>query len=99
MLRFRPRYLRRYRRIAEVLVRHGFGAIVAQLGLDQALDLRRRLAPALFSVCAFVLIYRTMPRARVKWRDVWLGGLIAALIWEAGQQIFTWWVATLPTTA
>jgi len=46
MLRFRPRYLRRYRRIAEVLVRHGFGAIVAQLGLDQALDLRRRLAPA-----------------------------------------------------
>jgi ubiquinone biosynthesis protein len=45
MMRFRPRYLRRYRRIAEVLVRHGFGAIVAQLGLDQALDLRRRLAP------------------------------------------------------
>jgi len=28
-----------------VLVQHGFGAIVAQLGLDQALDLRRRLAP------------------------------------------------------
>ena len=46
MLRLRPRYLRRYRRIAEVMVRHGFGAIVAQLGLDQALDLRRRLAPA-----------------------------------------------------
>jgi ubiquinone biosynthesis protein len=45
MLRFRPRYLSRYRRIAEVLVRHGFGALVAQLGLDQALDLRRRLAP------------------------------------------------------
>src|SRR5512139_1216309 len=45
MLRLRPRYLRRYRRITEVLVRHGFGAIVAQLGLDQALDLRRRLAP------------------------------------------------------
>jgi ubiquinone biosynthesis protein len=45
MLRFRPRYLRRYRRIAEVLVRHGFGALVAQLGLDQALDLRQRLAP------------------------------------------------------
>jgi ubiquinone biosynthesis protein len=45
MLRFRPRYIRRYRRIAEVLVRHGFGAIVAQLGLDRALDLRQRLAP------------------------------------------------------
>jgi ubiquinone biosynthesis protein len=45
MMRFRPRYLRRYRQIAEVLVRHGFGAIVAQLGLDRALDLRQRLAP------------------------------------------------------
>jgi hypothetical protein len=45
MLSFRPRYLRRYRKIADVLVRHGFGAIVAQLGLDQALDLRRRLEP------------------------------------------------------
>ncbi|MCU0501914.1 MAG: AarF/ABC1/UbiB kinase family protein [Anaerolineae bacterium] len=45
MLSLRPRYLRRYRRIADVLVRHGFGAIVAQLGLDQALDLRQRLAP------------------------------------------------------
>jgi ubiquinone biosynthesis protein len=45
MLRFRPRYLKRYRKIADVLVRHGFGALVAQLGLDQALDLRQRLAP------------------------------------------------------
>jgi ubiquinone biosynthesis protein len=46
MMRFRPRYLKRYRRIADVLVRHGFGALVVQLGLDQALDVRRRLAPA-----------------------------------------------------
>ena len=45
MLSLRPRYLKRYRRIADVLVRHGFGALVAQLGLDQALDLRQRLAP------------------------------------------------------
>ena len=45
MLRFRPRYLKRYRRIADVLVRHGFGALVTQLGLDQALDFRTRLTP------------------------------------------------------
>ena len=47
MLRFRPRYLKRYRSIAEVLVRHGFGAIVVQLGLDQALGLGRRPPPDL----------------------------------------------------
>ena len=45
MLRFRPRYLKRYRKIADVLVRHGFGALVTQLGLDQALDFRQRLTP------------------------------------------------------
>ena len=45
MLSLRPRYLKRYRRIADVLVRHGFGTLVAQLGLDQALDFRQRLAP------------------------------------------------------
>ncbi len=43
-MRIRPRYLTRYRQIAEVLARHGFGAVVAQLGLDQTLDLRRRFS-------------------------------------------------------
>jgi ubiquinone biosynthesis protein len=39
---FRPRHLRRYRKIAEVLARHGFGAIVAQLGIDPTFGLSRR---------------------------------------------------------
>ncbi|MEW5957960.1 MAG: AarF/ABC1/UbiB kinase family protein [Chloroflexota bacterium] len=38
-----PRHLRRYRQIAEVLIGHGFGAILAQLDLDHHLDLPRRL--------------------------------------------------------
>lgn len=41
--RLTPRHLRRYRQIAEVLVSHGFGAIVAQLDLHHRLDLPRRL--------------------------------------------------------
>ena len=53
------------------------------------------VAPALFSVCAFILLYRTMPRARVGWRDVWLGGLVAGLVWEVGKQIFTWYVSNV----
>jgi ubiquinone biosynthesis protein len=38
----RPRHLGRYRRIAEVLGRHGFGAILTQLGLDERLNMPRR---------------------------------------------------------
>ncbi|MCB0018395.1 MAG: AarF/ABC1/UbiB kinase family protein [Anaerolineales bacterium] len=39
----RPRHLRRYRQITELLARHGFGAILAQMGLVQRLNLPRRL--------------------------------------------------------
>jgi len=39
----RPRHLRRYGQIAEVFTRHGFGAIVAQLGLSRYLGLPQRL--------------------------------------------------------
>jgi len=51
------------------------------------------LVPVLLSICAFILMYRTMPRARVRWRDVWLGGVIAGLIWSVGQEIFVWYVS------
>jgi ubiquinone biosynthesis protein len=38
-----PRHLRRYRHIVEVLVRHGFGDILSQLGLGRRLGLPIRL--------------------------------------------------------
>jgi ubiquinone biosynthesis protein len=43
MLFLRPRQLARYRKIAEVLARHGFGAIVAELGLEGALRAPARI--------------------------------------------------------
>ncbi len=43
MAALRPRHLRRYRQIVEALTRHGFGAIVAQLGLGPKLNIPRRL--------------------------------------------------------
>ena len=43
LFRLRPRHLARYRRIAEVLARHGFGAVVAQLGLADRFNIPRRL--------------------------------------------------------
>jgi len=43
MFAFRPRHLSRYRKIAEVLARHGFGAIVSELGLESTLNLPLRI--------------------------------------------------------
>jgi membrane protein len=70
---------------------------LARPGIDRLLGWLSALAPVLFSVFAFMLLYRTTPRARVTWGDVWLGGLIAGLIWEAGKQIFTWYVSNIAT--
>jgi membrane protein len=73
------------------------GQPFAQPGADRLVGWLSTLLPMLLSVCAFILLYRTMPRARVTWGDVWLGGLIAGLIWEAGKWIFTWYVSNIAT--
>ena len=67
----------------------------ARPGVDRLVGWLSALLPVLLSVCAFILLYRTTPRAQVGWRDVWLGGLIAGLIWEAGKQIFAWYVGNV----
>jgi membrane protein len=53
--------------------------------------------PPVISVVTFIILYRTIPLNRVAWRDVWLGGLIAGLIWEAARQIYTWYLANVAT--
>lgn len=69
----------------------------AQPGTDRLLGWLSALVPVLLSVGAFTLMYRTMPRTRVAWRDVWLGGLIAGLIWSAGREIFVWYLGNVAT--
>ncbi len=38
---------------------------------------------------AFGLLYHTMPRARVKWKEAFRGGLIVAIVWEIGRRVLT----------
>ena len=66
--------------------------LMARPATDRLAGWLSALVPALFSAGAFVLMYRTMPRAPVRWRDVWLGGLMAGLLWEAGQKLFAWYL-------
>jgi membrane protein len=35
---------------------------------------------------AFTAIYKIVPRAGIRWREALRGGLLAALLWEAGRQ-------------
>jgi membrane protein len=51
------------------------------------------LIPAFGSVAVFTILYRTIPRNMVRWRDVWLGGLLAGLAWVAASQLLTWYIS------
>jgi membrane protein len=53
------------------------------------------IAPAVVSVVAFIILYRTIPRNKVRWRDVWLAGLVAGLIWELARQVYTWYLGNI----
>ncbi|MBC7682494.1 MAG: YihY/virulence factor BrkB family protein [Ferruginibacter sp.] len=35
----------------------------------------------------FALIYKIMPRARVEWKDVWIGSIVTALLFTAGKSL------------
>ncbi len=69
----------------------------ARPGTDRLVGSLSTLVPVLLSVGAFILLYRAVPRTRVTWGDVWPGGLIAGLIWEAGKGIFAWYVSNIAT--
>src|SRR5262249_21357145 len=38
------------------------------------------------------LLYRLIPRARVRWRDAAVGGLTVAIVWQVGCQVVSWFV-------
>ena len=35
----------------------------------------------------FAVLYRFLPDTTVEWRDVWIGGFLAAVLWIVGQQL------------
>jgi membrane protein len=40
----------------------------------------------LLNLLAFTMIYKVLPKPRIRWRDAVHGGIFAALLWEAGRQ-------------
>jgi len=50
--------------------------------LFQAIDFCISFA---ISTVLFAMIYKFMPRARIAWRDVWIGAAVTALLFEVGK--------------
>jgi membrane protein len=44
--------------------------------------------------CAFAIIYRYVPDARIEWRDVWIGALITAVLLTVGKSLIGAYLGT-----
>ena len=48
-----------------------------------------RLTSWFVTAVGFLLVYRYMPNCKVKWRNIWLGTLVASILFEVGKEVFT----------
>jgi membrane protein len=66
-------------------------------GVERALEPRVALGPwmrwvsslsinLLLNWTAFTVVYRVVPKTAIRWWDAFCGGLLAAVLWEAGRQ-------------
>ncbi|MBX3415244.1 MAG: YihY/virulence factor BrkB family protein, partial [Pirellulales bacterium] len=39
------------------------------------------------SMLCFSLIYKFLPRTKIRWRDAWIGAIVAASAWQIGQSL------------
>lgn len=78
-----------------------FGALITALGSwwGSAFGAWLPLAQALNVLLGFVLttlvfatIYKVMPRAKVRWRDVWVGALVTSALFAIGKFLIAWYL-------
>ena len=57
--------------------------------LAEALPSLSRIVVPLLTLVTFALTYKLLPDARTRWRDVWPGALLAALLFLVGRYLLT----------
>ena len=51
------------------------------------------------STLLFAMIFKLMPRARVAWKDVWVGAIVTALLFEAGKVLIGFYLGKSSITS
>ena len=60
---------------------------------DTTLEILTILTAVLFAFIVFAILYRYVPYgAATRWRDVWFGALVAAVLWEIAKLGFSWYL-------
>jgi membrane protein len=55
------------------------------------------LSSVAITFLVFLLLYKFVPNTRVRWRHVWVGALVAAVLIEIAKNIFVWFVGHFAT--
>ncbi len=50
------------------------------------------ISPIVLTFAAFLFLYKFIPNARIRWRDVWVGALLATIAFEVAKNTFVWLV-------
>lgn len=61
-------------------------------GMEAMLQLLNALISFGVTTVLFAMIFKFMPQARIAWKDVWIGALVTALLFEAGKLLISLYV-------
>lgn len=76
--------------VASMIVRGFEQAIQPQVPIGPWMEWTTGLwVNLLLNLFAFTMIYRVVPRAKIRWWDALRGGMLAAVLWELGRQALT----------
>jgi len=73
-----------------------FAGAVARMPFLHAIEaLAVRWASLILLVLVVGLLYYFVPNAKVRLRDVWVGAILAGLLWQGALSVFSWYVRDL----
>lgn len=70
------------------------GPPLVQFALGRGTGWLVMLLPAVVPMLVFTVLYRTMPRERITWQNVWPGGVIVGFLWQILTQAFAWFAGS-----
>ncbi len=76
-------------------ISHWAGEVL--IGWPFMLQLLNMLVSILIATVLFAMIYKFMPQAKIAWRDVWIGAIVTAVLFEAGKMLIGLYVGTSST--
>ena len=83
-----------------VLVVNIIGIVLTDINFNQDLIWKALTVILYFVITAtiFIMFYRYLPNTKVRFSDVWIGGLLAAVAFNGSNWGFVWYMRTFPST-